>query len=87
MKNDINSKTILSVFEFIQKYGEQTNDGKHYQGLTAFSDFDGYTVYLTGSGVMMRYGFHNTYHLDYEHDKQKHDFLSKVEQIHKLATQ
>ncbi|KAF7764567.1 hypothetical protein PCIT_b0603 [Pseudoalteromonas citrea] len=87
MKNDIDSKTILSVFEFVQKNGEQTQQGKHFQGLTAFSDFDGYTVYLQGSGVVMRYGFHNTYHLDYEHDKQKYDFLSKIEHIYKLAEQ
>jgi hypothetical protein len=87
MKNDIDSKTILTVFEFIQKHGTQTHNGKLYDGLTAFSDFDGYTVYLKGSGVLMRYGFHNTYHLDYEHNRQKEDFLNKIELIHKLATQ
>ena len=50
-------------------------DGKLYEGICAFSDIDGYTVYLKGSGVLLRFGFHNTYHLDYQHEKNKIDEL------------
>ncbi|MCF6434348.1 DUF3081 family protein [Pseudoalteromonas sp. MMG022] len=83
MKNELDSKTILSVYEYIQKHGDVAEEGKLYGGITAFSDIDGYTVYLKGSGVLMRFGFHNTYHLDYEHDKHKDDFIRKIEQIKK----
>ncbi|WP_462159909.1 DUF3081 family protein [Pseudoalteromonas sp. GB56] len=78
MKNDIDTKTLLNVYEQIQKHGEQTEKGKLYQGLYAYSDIDGYTVYLEGSGVLLRFGFHNTYHLDYQSDKNKEDFMNKV---------
>jgi len=81
MKNDLSSKTILSVFDYIQRNGERYEQGYLYQGITAFTDFDGYTIYLQGSGVVMRFGFHNTYHLDYEQEKQKTDFIQKIESI------
>ncbi|MDP5214141.1 DUF3081 domain-containing protein [Pseudoalteromonas tunicata] len=81
MKNDLSSKTILSVFDYIVRNGEQYEQGYLYQGITAFTDFDGYTLYLQGSGVVMRFGFHNTYHLDYEQEKQKTDFIQKIESI------
>lgn len=78
MKNDIDGKQVLAVYERIIQRGEITEEGKYYMGLTALSDIDGYTVYLKGSGVTLRFGFHNTYHLDYEHDKHKDDFLKKI---------
>ncbi|MFY8327434.1 DUF3081 domain-containing protein [Pseudoalteromonas sp. ZZD1] len=81
MKNEIDGKQILAVYERIIQLGKNTDDGKHYMGLTAFSDIDGYTIYLKGSGVLLRFGFHNTYHLGYEHDKHKDDFLKKLSNI------
>ncbi|MGO2011997.1 MAG: DUF3081 domain-containing protein [Pseudoalteromonas sp.] len=81
MKNEIDNKQILAVYERVIQQGEQTPEGKHYQGVTAYSDVDGYTVYLQGSGVVLRFGFHNTYHLDYEHEKHKDDFLKKLSNI------
>jgi hypothetical protein len=83
MKNELDSKTILKVYETIQKHGEVTEEGKLYEGILAFSDVDGYTIYLKGSGVLMRFGFHNTYHLDYASEKNKEDFIKKVESIGK----
>ncbi len=81
MKNELDNKQILAVYERIQKRGKATNESKHYQGITAYSDIDGYTIYLQGSGVILRFGFHNAYHLDYEHDKHKDDFLKKIVNI------
>ena len=81
MKNELDNKQILSVYERIQQRGKQNDIGKHYQGVTAYSDIDGYTIYLEGSGVLLRFGFHNAYHLDSEHDKQKDDFLKKLYNI------
>ena len=81
MKNELDNKQILAVYERIIQKGEMTDEGKHYQGVTAYSDVDGYTVYLQGSGVELRFGFHNTYHLDYEHEKHKDDLLKKLYNI------
>lgn len=53
----------------------------------AYSDPDGYTIYLQGSGVLLRSGFHNTYHLDYEQDKHKDDFIKKLDYIFKEANE
>ncbi|MFC3033831.1 DUF3081 family protein [Pseudoalteromonas fenneropenaei] len=85
MKNELDSKTLLKVYEYIQQHGEEHEEGKYCQGLTAFSDFDGYNIYLKGNGVLLRFGFHNTYHLDYEHDKLKDAFLAKVAELATLA--
>lgn len=85
MKNEIDSRTLLRVYEYIQQHGDLEKEGKHFAGLSAFSDPDGYTLYLQGSGVLMRYGFHNTYHLDYQSEKNKADFLQKIAAIEKLA--
>jgi len=63
MKNELDNKQILSVYERIQQRGKQNDIGKHYQGVTAYSDIDGYTIYLEGSGVLLRFGFHNAYYL------------------------
>jgi hypothetical protein len=83
MKNELDSKLILKVFELVYEKGEQCDEGKLYGGITAFSDIDGYTVYLKGNGVLLRFGFHNTYHLDYEHNRLKEQFLDKINSIAK----
>ena len=48
MKNELDGKLILSVYEKIIQHGEDHEDGKLYEGICAFSDIDGYTVYLKG---------------------------------------
>lgn len=85
MKNELDTKSLLRVYELIQLKGEPFNEGKCYKGITAFSDFDGYTIYLEASGVLLRFGFHNTYHLDYDHANQKKQFLAKLENLIKEA--
>lgn len=78
MKNDLESKVVLQVYEFVQKHGEQYKLGKQYEGIHAFSDIDGYTIYLEGNGVLLTFGFHNKYSLDYEHDSLKNEFMKKL---------
>ena len=85
MKNDLDSKLILQVYDYIQQYGEASEQGKILEGVTAFSDWDGYTIYLQGSGVLLRFGFHNKYDLTYDYEKQKGQFLNKLNAIAKNA--
>lgn len=41
MKNELDAKLLLKVFDLIYQKGEDFEDGKLYQGITAFSDIDG----------------------------------------------
>ena len=46
MKNDIDAKMLLRVYEKITSLGKKSSEGHSFEGVIAFSDFDGYTVYL-----------------------------------------
>ena len=81
MQNELDSKFLLRVFEKIRTKGEQTKDGHRLEGVTAFSDFDGYTVFLQDAKVKMSFGFHNTYHFDYESSSDYADFEKKLKYI------
>ncbi|MCC5854776.1 MAG: DUF3081 domain-containing protein [Idiomarina sp.] len=81
MKNEISTRQILSVYEKIREHGE-ADDGKHtLEGISASTDFDGYTLYLEGHQVRLSTGFHNTYHLDYESERASEQFLKKLQYI------
>ncbi|CUS47964.1 MAG: protein of unknown function DUF3081 [Idiomarinaceae bacterium HL-53] len=83
MKNDLSTRLILQVFEKIREHGA-ANEGQHeLEGITAYTDFDGYTVYMEGHQVKLSTGFHNTYHLDYDSERAFENFLKKLEYIDK----
>lgn len=78
MKNELEHKLILKAFEVICQQGQKQTQGYELEGITAYTDFDGYTLYFEARGVLMRFGFHNTYHLDYSSEREKKDFLKKI---------
>lgn len=78
MKNDIDSHLILKVFDKIRQNGEKKDDAYHLAGLKAFTDFDGYTVYIEDARVKLRFGFHNQYHFDYENSEHLDAFERKL---------
>lgn len=81
MKNDFETRDILNIFEKIKQHG--TNDKGHYQldGITAFTDHDGYTVYMEGHRTKLQTGFHSTYRLDYESPRDVDQFIKKLKSI------
>ena len=81
MKNEIDSKLILQVFDIIRLDGEKRGDSYFLNGIEASSDFDGYTVFLKDGQVQLSFGFHNQYHLDYENDEQLQQFMLKLKAI------
>ena len=83
MQNEIDSKMLLRVFEKIRLNGKREQDNYLLEGVTAFSDFDGYTVYLQDAKVKMSFGFHNTYHFDYDASKDFEAFEKKLNYIDK----
>lgn len=81
MKNDVDTKMLLRVYEKITSLGVKSNDGHCFEGVTAFSDFDGYTIFLQDAKVSLSYGFHNTYHFEYSSNSDFTDFLKKLRNI------
>ena len=82
MKNEIDSKFVLAVFDKIRQHGEQQEDRYLLEGVYASSDFDGYTLYLNDALVSMSFGFHNQYHFDYKSKEHFEQFTKKLQNIH-----
>lgn len=83
MKNEIDSHFILGVFDKIRQHGEVVDNEYHLEGVKAFTDFDGYTVFIEDALVKLRFGFHNQYHFDYEKQEHMEAFEQKLKQIDK----
>lgn len=83
MKNELDSTKMLHAYETIMARGTPTEYGKIYEGIEAFSDYDGYSLYMRGNGVELKIGFHNTYHLDYEQEHLRDSFLKKLTNLAK----
>lgn len=83
MKNELDPSKVLQAYENVMNNGSPTEFGKIYEGVEAFSDYDGYNVFLRGNGVELKVGFHNTYHLEYEQEHLKETFLKKIAMLAK----
>ena len=81
MKNDIDSKFILGVFEKIRQEGEDKDGAYFMDGIKGYTDFDGYTLYLEDALVQLRFGFHNQYHFEYEKEQHLEQFIQKLKVI------
>lgn len=84
MKNELDSRFILGIFEKIRQKGKPHEDGYILEGVKAYTDHDGYTVFLQDAHVQLRFGFHNQYHFDYEKEEHYHQFEKKLLAISKL---
>ncbi len=81
MKNQVDLKHSLSVFNFICEKGQRINNKYEFEGLTAWSDFDGYTCYLAFNQVTLTMFFHGKYHLSYDKASQFTAFNNKLKSI------
>ncbi|RUO29212.1 DUF3081 domain-containing protein [Aliidiomarina sedimenti] len=81
MKNELETRQILNVYEKIVEHGQRNELGHQLEGITAFTDHDGYTVYLEGHNTKLQTGFHNTYNLDYSTQRDADLFLKKLKYI------
>lgn len=81
MKNEYDSRFVLSVFDKICKHGEKNGDRYLLEGLQAFTDHDGYTLFIEDALVKMRFGFHNQYHFDYDKSEHLEQFDKKLQAI------
>jgi hypothetical protein len=83
MKNNLDSKLLLRVFEKMRQHGEEIDGAYHLNGVKAYTDFDGYTLFLEDALVKLSYGFHNQYHFDSESHSNVEAFEKKLESIDK----
>ncbi|CAI8205200.1 MAG: Uncharacterised protein [Glaciecola sp. HTCC2999] len=81
MKNDVESKFLLSVFDKIRQHGKAVNRQYQLEGITAYTDHDGYTLFIEDSLVNLRFGFHNKYIFEYDKEEHKVAFLKKLTYI------
>ncbi|QJR81950.1 DUF3081 domain-containing protein [Alteromonas pelagimontana] len=81
MRNELDSKLLLRVFDKIRQSGEKRDDKYFLNGITAFTDLDGYTLFIEDSKVKLQYGFHNQYHYDYESNDDYEKFEKKLKEI------
>ncbi|OJF68838.1 hypothetical protein BK026_08550 [Alteromonas sp. V450] len=83
MKNELDSKFLLRVFDKIRQFGAKENEQYKLNGITAFTDHDGYTLYIEDANVKLQFGFHNQYHFDYDNNEQYQAFEKKLKSIDK----
>tara|TARA_R110000868_G_scaffold95100_3_gene261820 strand:+ start:2846 stop:3103 length:258 start_codon:yes stop_codon:yes gene_type:complete len=81
MKNEIDSKLILQVFDIIRLQGEKKGESYFFKGIEGSNDFDGYTLFLQDAQVQLSFGFHNQYHLDYAKEEHLEQFILKLKEI------
>ena len=83
MKNELDSKLVLRVFDKIRQEGEEVEGKYRLEGVMAYTDFDGYTFYIQDARVNMQFGFHNQYHFDYQKSEDFEAFEKKLKHIDK----
>lgn len=83
MKNELDSKMLLSVFDKIRTHGVHQQDSYTLEGVKAYTDFDGYTLFVKDACVTLSFGFHNQYHFDYQNEAQLQAFYKKLTYIAK----
>ncbi len=83
MKNDLDLHMLLRVFEKIRTHGEANELEYKLEGITATSDFEGYTVVLSDVQCSLTLFFHNKYEFDYPTEKARESFEKRVAYIDK----
>lgn len=83
MKNELDSKLLLRVFDKVRQHGNNTGSDYLLEGIKVFSDFDGYTLSIEDALVKLSFGFHNQYHYEYDSKDHLETFEAKLAYIDK----
>lgn len=81
MKNELDSKFLLQVFDKIRQHGDKEDEQYKLMGITAYTDYDGYTLFIEDVNVKLQFGFHNQYRFDYTSADHYASFEKKLKQI------
>lgn len=83
MKNELDTKLVLRVFDKIRQCGQEEEGKYRLEGVVAYTDLDGYTLFMNDAKVAMQFGFHNQYHFDYQKSDDFEAFEKKLKNIDK----
>lgn len=81
MKNTLDTKQLLSVYQKITKNGRKEDGGLFYQGMHVSTDIDGYRVYLSDGKVTVQLGFHHAYAIDAQSRLDLENFQARLRYI------
>ncbi|REL34576.1 DUF3081 family protein [Thalassotalea euphylliae] len=81
MHNELDVKYCLSVFNKVLSDGEVLEGKRHWQGLSAWADFDGYTCYLQFNQVVVTLLFHGKYDVSKPNEEAWQQFLKKIKSL------
>ena len=81
MKNSLNIHQTLKTFQKILEHGKKQGNEYRLNGITASTDFDGYTVFLSDEKVTLSIFFHNKYDLASSNKIDEMAFFDKLRNI------
>lgn len=81
MKNKIDISTALLAFDKVLQQGEKVEQGHTLSGITASSDFDGYTLVLQDKLSTLTIFFHNKYELEGPDNKAMERLIKNIEHL------
>lgn len=79
MKNSLDVKRCLLIFDKILKQGEKNGEKYLLKGLEAWTDFDGYNCYLSFNNVIVTIMFHSKYDIQFESQDALLKFEKKLQ--------
>jgi hypothetical protein len=77
----IDVRLALRAYQNVLELGTRDAEGHHLDGLTATSDFDGYTVTLSDRAVTIRLLFHSRVAIDAPSGKALEGFIDRLQRV------
>ena len=68
MKNRIDIRALLNIYEKIKKHGQTIENGSQLEDIRCMEDQDGYRVSLADDNISLDIEFHNSYHFHTIHE-------------------
>lgn len=81
LKQKIQVRKALKVFELVRQHGEKENEEYFLDGLYVSSDFDGYNLTLRDARVTLHIFFHNKFECNYDSQAALDNFIERMERI------
>lgn len=85
MKNSIDIKQLLNVFNKVTREGVKKEDRYVLNQIVAWTDFDGYTCFMEYKDVKITIYFHNKYHVEAPNERSLEAFeelIDKMARVH-----
>jgi len=74
-------KRALRAFNAVQAHGEFEDGIWLWQNLRAYTDFDGYTMYLESSSAKLIIYFHNKYLIEYTDNPSLDELYTLIDRV------